>query len=486
MSIAAPFTAGNIAILQAAASANNTTCSVIELSPTTAGQTPTNTISISGTGASALRISGSATSTGYVSRSADGSLLTFTGANNTDTVANVNTLNPRAVATLNAAGSLALSTTYTGTSGNQTRGATSLNNTNWFIADQGGIYTNGTTSASPTENSRGIKSFGGVVHALRQGNTAPLIVVSTVSAPTGGSITGLPGLTNNNNALDFYLISSGTNGSTYDVLYILAATSNTAGTISKYSLVSGTWTANGSYTTTFGGFGIAAAKSGSGAVLYVSTGQGALTANSVLKLTDTTGHNATISITTGNNVTLYTAPTGAIIKGVDFAPVGPTITGAATAAAFTTTYGTASTAQTFSISGSNLTANLVATAPTGYQVSSDGTTYGTTATFTQSGGTASGSLRVRLAATATVSGTYNSQNIALTSTGATTVNIATAASGNSVGTMALTVTANNATKSFGATLTGGAGSTAFTSSGLVGAETIGSVTISYGSGASAG
>jgi hypothetical protein len=60
----------------------------------------------------------------------------------------------------------------------------------------------------------------------------------------------------------------------------------------------------------------------------------------------------------------------------------PTITGAATAITFTTTYGTASAEQSFSVSGSNLTANLVATAPTGFEVSSDGTTYGSTATFT--------------------------------------------------------------------------------------------------------
>lgn len=119
---------------------------------------------------------------------------------------------------------------------------------------------------------------------------------------------------------------------------------------------------------------------------------------------------------------------------------GPTITGAATASAFTTTYGTVSAAQTFSISGSNLTANLVATAPTGFEVSADGTTYGSTATFAQTSGSASGSLRIRLAATAPVTGTYNTQNIVLSSTGATSANIATAASGNAVTAKNLTIT----------------------------------------------
>jgi uncharacterized repeat protein (TIGR02543 family) len=117
----------------------------------------------------------------------------------------------------------------------------------------------------------------------------------------------------------------------------------------------------------------------------------------------------------------------------------PAISGAATASAFTTTYGTASAPQSFSVSGSALTDDITATAPTGFEVSSDGTTYGSTATFTQSGGSASGTLRIRLTATATVSGNYDSQNIVLSSTGATSVNVTTAASGNSVSAKALTI-----------------------------------------------
>jgi hypothetical protein len=109
----------------------------------------------------------------------------------------------------------------------------------------------------------------------------------------------------------------------------------------------------------------------------------------------------------------------------------PSITGAATTSSFTTIQGTASSAQTFSISGANLTANLIATAPTGFEVSSDGTTYGSTASFIQSSGSASGTLSIRLAASAIV-GTYNSQNIVLSSSGATSVNITTPASGNIV------------------------------------------------------
>ncbi|MFN5370320.1 MAG: InlB B-repeat-containing protein, partial [Bacteroidia bacterium] len=48
---------------------------------------------------------------------------------------------------------------------------------------------------------------------------------------------------------------------------------------------------------------------------------------------------------------------------------------------------------------------------------------------------------------------------------------------------ALTITANNVTKDAGTVISGGSGSTAFTSSGLQGGETIGSVTIAYGAAA---
>jgi uncharacterized repeat protein (TIGR01451 family) len=318
--MAAPFTPGNLAVLQMDETDNNSPGTVVELNTTTAGQTPSNTVSIPGAGASAIRFSASATSTGYVANSNDGTLLCFTGANSTDTSANVNTLNPRAVVALNGAGSFSIATTYTGTSGNQTRGATSLNNATWFIGDQGGLYSNGSTSASPAGNFRSVKSFGGTVYVFTASATNP--PVSTISAPVGGTLSALPGLPNGaTSRTDFYLISSGASGAAYDVLYVLDAASATVGTIYKYSLVSGSWAANGTYTTTFGGFGLAAMKSGSGASLFVTTGTGATAANSVIKLTDTAGHNAALNIITANNVNLYTASAGRIIKGVAFAPV---------------------------------------------------------------------------------------------------------------------------------------------------------------------
>ena len=320
---AAPFTAGDLAVFQAAASASNTTGSVVEVNSTTAAQSPTNIIPIDGaTTPNELRFSGSATSTGYLSHSDDRSLLTFTGANSAATTGNTNTFNPRGVGVLDPSGTFSLPTTYTGTSGNQTRSATTLNDSTWFVGDQGGLYTNGSTSASPSGNFRGAKAFGGTVYIGQASNTVTTLEVAAASAPSGGTVTGLTGLPNSNNFQDFYLVQSGANDSAYDELYTVLATSDTAGTIQKFSLVSGSWTANGTYTTAFGGFGLAAAKDAtSGADLYVTSGLGALTGNSLLKLVDTAGYNLPIAINTPDNVSLFTTPAGTILKGVDFAPV---------------------------------------------------------------------------------------------------------------------------------------------------------------------
>lgn len=426
----AQFNGDNLAILVAAASVNNTTVSVVEIDKTTVGQSAIQTIAIPGTGTDAIRVSGSATSTLYGTNSDDRSLFCFTGHNNTNTTANANTLNPRAVVKVDHTGAFSIATTYTGISGNQTRSVTSIDNTNFYIADQGGQYTNGTSSPSPSGNFRAIKSFGGVVYVGQASGTATVIQVSTTSAITGGTITGLPGLINNSSHQDFYLISSGSNGSSYDILYIISATSNTAGTISKYSLVSGTWISNGSFTTTFGGFGIVAEDDGAGASIYVSTGQGALVANSVRKLTDAAGYNTTINIT--ENIILYTAASGTIIKGLAFAPKlvsNATITTTGNPSALSTTYGTASASSSFTVAGADLMSNILVTPPAGFEVSVDDMTFGPSVSLTPiSGMVSTTTIYIRLKATSLVEGSPYSGNIVCTSTGAATQNVATVAS----------------------------------------------------------
>ncbi len=329
------FTAGNLAVFSAdSSSANNTTFTIVEVNPTLAGQTSAvSSNAVNGTsGPNALRCSGSATSTGYLSDSADGTLLVFDAVNSTSTSGNANTIATRGVGTFDNSATFNLATTYTaGTSGGtQARCATTLNNSLYYIADQDGLYTNSSTRLT-NANVRAIKAFGGGVYILQQSSVAANIVVSSLSLD-GRTPTGLTGLTNETTAQDFYLIASGTNGTTFDTLYVTCNTSATAGTIKKYSLVNGVWTNNGSYSTSFGGFGLCAAKNGNGAVLYLTTGTGATAANNVIKVTDTAPYNSPIAVTTGNNVTVYTGASGTTMKGIAFAPSGCTPPATPTAA----------------------------------------------------------------------------------------------------------------------------------------------------------
>ncbi|OCX53028.1 hypothetical protein BEL04_01550 [Mucilaginibacter sp. PPCGB 2223] len=160
----------------------------------------------------------------------------------------------------------------------------------------------------------------------------------------------------------------------------------------------------------------------------------------------------------------------------------PAIGTTGTLSALSTTYGTASSNGTFNVSGTNLTAGILVTPPSGFEVSTDGTTFSSTVTVGAAGTVTSTPVYIRLAATTAVGSSY-SGNVVLSSSGANSVNVATVTS--TVSAAALTITANGVNKTYGSTLTGGAGSTAFTPSGLKNSETISTVTIAYGTGAAA-
>ncbi len=388
--VPAQFIPGDIAVINLAAASNNTTASILELNPSTANQaSPVQTIPIASTGTNAMRFSDSGTSS-FLSDTNDRTLLSFTGYNTTDTTDSdlaTSPLTDRTVVTLDANANFTLQTSYTGISGNQTRSTTSLDDSNWFIADKGGLYSNGETAPTNATNILSAKSFGGTVYISSTRTTVPSAVV-TVASPTATTFTGLTGVPIDANIQDFYLIQSGSNGSTYDILYTMDA-----GQINKFSLVSGTWTANGSYTIPGGGGqSMIAANNGSGgASLYLTTSA------TLDKFTDTAGFNATINVTTANNVTLYTATSPSVLKGMDFVPVSGT-TGTATTTAVTSISPLSTTANTPVTFTATVTASTGTTAPTAGSVrfynggtggtllatATSETTSGTVATFTVS------------------------------------------------------------------------------------------------------
>jgi len=100
----------------------------------------------------------------------------------------------------------------------------------------------------------------------------------------------------------------------------------------------------------------------------------------------------------------------------------PSATTSGTLSNFISTIGTSSAAQTFTVSGSNLIANLVVTAPSGCEVSTNGTNYTSSLTLTpSSGGVAATTVYLRIAAS-TAAGLLNGY-VMVTSTGAATQNI---------------------------------------------------------------
>lgn len=114
-----------------------------------------------------------------------------------------------------------------------------------------------------------------------------------------------------------------------------------------------------------------------------------------------------------------------------------------TLTALTTTYGTPSAADTFLVNGSLLTGDITITAPSGLEVSQTSGSSGFAATQVldgSSGTVSSASIWVRLKADATVSGSYNGLNVTLASPAVTSVNVATAASGNAVSPKSISVT----------------------------------------------
>ncbi len=107
-----------------------------------------------------------------------------------------------------------------------------------------------------------------------------------------------------------------------------------------------------------------------------------------------------------------------------------------------TAIATSSTAQSFTASGTGLTANITVTAPAEFEVSlTEGSGYGSSVTLTQSGGTvATTTIYARFSPT-TVGN--KSGNIVLSSTGATSVNVAV--SGEAVAVLTPTIIASTAT-----------------------------------------
>ena len=327
-------------------------------------------------------------------------------------------------------------------------------------------------------------------------NNVPVTVTTTTALAVGtytliakaGSATGVTATTLGTLTINGSGLASGTTGelsiSSGQLILTVSAVqytvtfngnSNTGGSMSNQSASSATNLTSNSFSRTGYTFGGWATSSGSAAVAYADGGSypftssttlyAIWTANTLTVSYDSQGGSAISngSTTTGSTVSDPGNPTlnGYSFNGWFVASSGgsaisfpythgqtadftlyaqwtlassPVISGATLTSSLTTTYGTASTGVGFVANGSNLTVNITATAQSGYEVSSDNSSFSSSVSV-PSGTT----VYVRSTATLAVGSYNNATAVVLSSTGATSVNVTTSSSGNVVTAKALTI-----------------------------------------------
>jgi uncharacterized repeat protein (TIGR01451 family) len=324
----AAFTPGNLVIYRvndgaAAIGANGTPVFLDEY--TTAGAlvqsipVPTTTVGAQ----RRLVCSGSATTEGFLTLSTNGQYIVFPGydaaVGTVGITGSTSATVPRVIGRAAANGTLDTSTALTDAinAGNP-RGATSTNGTDLWLSGTsagGGIRyatlgaTTSTSISATVTNLRATNIFGGQLYVSSQSGAFRLATVGAgTPTTTGQTITNLPGFpTATGSPYGFFFADLNAGVAGVDTVYV----ADDGGTIQKYSLVGGNWTANGTIALTTAR-GITGTVSGSNVTLYV-------TARTTLRtLTDTSGYNATI---TGSVATLATAVANTAFQGVAFAPV---------------------------------------------------------------------------------------------------------------------------------------------------------------------
>ena len=262
----------------------------------------------------------------------------------------------------------------------------------------GGTYTiNSTKYIGLTFNGESVPISGGVVN----GNAATNGLLDALNAYLAAS----PKLSINN-----VTVNEGAGTATFTVSLSLSYPS--AITV-DYTTSNGSATSGSDYTTTTNSLTFAANTTTSQTITVPILDDGTYEGSESFNVILSNSVNAAISDNTG---------VGTITD--NDAPITPTVVASSGFSTFSTCLGSPSTSQTFSVSGSLLTNDIVVTAPSGYEISlSSGSGYQTSLTLTQVSGTvASTTIYVRLSSSATngVSG-----NITVTSTGANSENIAT-------------------------------------------------------------
>jgi hypothetical protein len=325
---AAPFTPGNVVIYRVGdgSAALGSAATAVFLDEYTTSGTPVQSVAMPTTASGAqkqLVASGTATSEGFLNTSNDGQYLMVPGyaaATGTAGVgSSASSSVSRTIGRVKYDGTIDTSTALNNVeSGNNFRAACSTDGTNiWLSGAADGVdyATFGSTTGTKvggTTNSIDVLVFNSQLYESSQKNSILVASVGTGEPTTSGqtvtNLTGLPTGNTHSYALFFASLSAGT------VLYVADDTDGTAtGEILKYSLVSGTWTANGTINAA-GVRGLTGVVSGSTVNLYATA------AGTLYSFSDSTGYNAAVS---GSVSSLATAATNEAFRGIALAPAAP-------------------------------------------------------------------------------------------------------------------------------------------------------------------
>ena len=275
-----------------------------------------------------LTASGSATSEGLITRSADGQFLVFGGYDAAlgtpslpgTTAAAVN----RVVGRINSSGTVDTTTALSDAfSGNNVRGVTSVNGTSfWLTGSSDGVRYVSTLGATTSlvisttvTNLREPAIFNGQLYVSTSSGTAVRIGSVGTGTPTSGpqTITNLPGFVTTGSPYGFFFADLDGTVSGPDTLYVA---DDTANQIQKYCLVAGSWVARGSASASGAVRGLTGVVNGTTVTLYATSG--AASTGGFFSFSDTTGYNANIS---GAATLLTTAGTNKAFRGIAFAPM---------------------------------------------------------------------------------------------------------------------------------------------------------------------
>jgi hypothetical protein len=325
---AAPFTAGNVVVERVgtgAAALSNASTSVFLNEYTTTG-TLVQSVALptaAAGGVNALTTSGSATSEGLISRSADGASLLVPGyavAPGTASVGNSTAaVAPRELGVVSVDNTVRTFTAGSLLGGNNVRSVASVHDTSFYLSGAGGIaYVNGTAGTATsltTTNTRALNITNDQLFFSTGSGTTGIYAVNGLPTTAASFSATLVAASSSPYAFLFADLNAAIGG--VDTLYV----ANDALGIQKFSKqTSGTWSFN-STVAAASVRGLTGYANADGSVSLFATSDTAAAGGSKLySLTDTGGYNANL---TGTLTTLATAAPNTVFRGVTLAPAVP-------------------------------------------------------------------------------------------------------------------------------------------------------------------